>query len=163
MSTDSDFYSFTVKDADLNDVSMADYKGKVVMIVNVASRCGFTKQYDEIQEVYNKYKDQGFEVLAFPCNQFGSQEPGTNEEICTFARTKFKVTFKIFDKINVNGSETIPLYNFLKKEGAGFLVDAVKWNFTKFLVSKSGKVLKRYAPNTSPKDMEDDIQKLLKE
>ncbi|EFC49399.1 predicted protein [Naegleria gruberi] len=161
--TTTDIYSFSVKDADLNEVSLSEYKGKVLLIVNVASKCGFTKQYDDLQEVYNKYKEQGFEVLAFPCNQFGSQEPGTNEEICTFARSKFKTTFKIFDKVEVNGSGTIPLYAYLKKEGSGFLVDAVKWNFTKFLVSKSGKVLKRYSPTTNPKDLEDDIQKLLKE
>ncbi|KAG2389168.1 hypothetical protein C9374_014568 [Naegleria lovaniensis] len=159
----TDFYSFTAKDAQLNDVSMADYKGKVVMVVNVASKCGFTKQVNELQEIYNKYKDQGFEVLAFPCNQFGSQEPGTNEEICQFARSKFKVTFKIFDKINVNGDQTHPLYAFLKKEGSGFLVDAIKWNFTKFLIGKDGKVLKRYAPTTNPKDMAEDIEKLLKQ
>jgi len=133
---------------------------------------------DDLQEIYNKYKDQGFEILAFPCNQvsyfvqmvwcwpaeqFGGQEPGTNEEICTFARSKFKVTFKIFDKINVNGSEAHPLYQWLKKEGSGFMFDAIKWNFTKFLIGKDGKVLKRYAPTTNPKDLEEDIKKLLSE
>ncbi|EFC38361.1 predicted protein [Naegleria gruberi] len=161
--TESEFYSFVVPDAQGNDVKLSDYKGKVVMVVNVASSCGKTPQYAGLQKLYEKYKDQGLEILAFPCNQFAFQERGSNEEICTFTRDKYKVTFKMFAKTTVNGGDTIPLYQYLKKEGEGSLFNAIKWNFTKFLVSKSGKVLQRYSPNTEPEDMEEDIKKLLAE
>ncbi|KAJ4840368.1 Glutathione peroxidase 2 [Turnera subulata] len=140
-------YDFTVKDIRGNDVSLSQYSGKVVLIVNVASQCGFTQSnYKELNVLYEKYKDQGLEILAFPCNQFGGQEPGNNEEIQETVCTRFKAEFPVFDKIDVNGKNTAPLYQFLKSEKGGFLVSAIKWNFTKFLVNKEGKVVERYAP-----------------
>ncbi|KAL9650266.1 hypothetical protein ABK040_014921 [Willaertia magna] len=157
----SSFYEFEAKDGEGNVTSMNNYKGKVVMVVNVASKCGYTPQYEPLQKLYEQYKDQGLEILAFPCNQFAGQEPGDNNEICTFARNKYKITFKIFEKIKVNGDEAHPLYKYLKKEGKGFLTDAVKWNFTKFLIDRNGNVFHRYAPTTNPSDMEEDIKKLL--
>ncbi|KAL0285894.1 UNVERIFIED_CONTAM: putative glutathione peroxidase 2 [Sesamum angustifolium] len=138
-------YDFTVKDIHGNDVPLSNYQGKVLLIVNVASKCGLTQSnYKELNVLYEKYKDQGFEILAFPCNQFASQEPGTNEEIQETACTRFKAEFPIFEK------NTAPLYKFLKSEKGGVLVDAIKWNFTKFLVNKEGKVVQRYSPTTSP-------------
>ncbi|KAG6501395.1 hypothetical protein ZIOFF_041275 [Zingiber officinale] len=145
-----------------NDVTLSSYRGKVLLIVNVASKCGLThSNYKELNVVYEKYKDQGFEILAFPCNQFMSQEPGSNEEIQEVDCTIFKAEFPIFDKIEVNGKNAAPLYKFLKSQQGGILGDAIKWNFTKFLVNKNGKVVDRYAPTTSPLKIEKDIQKLL--
>ncbi|KAJ7536862.1 hypothetical protein O6H91_12G085600 [Diphasiastrum complanatum] len=155
-------HEFTVKDATGKDVDLSIYKGKVLLIVNVASQCGLTNNnYTELSELYTKYKDQGFEILAFPCNQFGGQEPGSNEDIVQFACTRFKAEFPIFDKVDVNGENTAPIYKFLKKEKGGFLGDGIKWNFAKFLVDKDGNVVDRYAPTTSPKSIEKDIKKLL--
>jgi glutathione peroxidase len=156
-------HEFTVQDASGNSVNLSTYKGKVLLIVNVASQCALTKSnYKELTEIYTKYRDQGFEVLAFPCNQFGREEPGTNEEIKEFACTRFKAEFPIFDKINVNGAEAAPLYKFLKaSKGGGLLGDSIKWNFSKFLVDKEGNVVDRYAPTTSPSKIEKDIKKLL--
>ncbi|XP_021648298.2 probable glutathione peroxidase 2 [Hevea brasiliensis] len=155
-------YDFTVKDIRGNDVSLSEHSGKVLLIVNVASKCGFTQSnYKELNVLYEKYKNQGFEILAFPCNQFAGQEPGSNEEIQEVACTMFKAEFPIFDKIEVNGKNTAPLYKYLKSEKGGFFVDAIKWNFTKFLVNKEGKVVERYAPTTSPLKIEKDIQNLL--
>ncbi|KAK4435428.1 putative glutathione peroxidase 2 [Sesamum alatum] len=155
-------YDFTVKDVRGNDVPLSNYQGKVLLIVNVASKCGLTQSnYKELNVLYEKYKDQGFEILAFPCNQFASQEPGTNEEIQETVCTRFKAEFPIFEKIDVNGKNTAPLYKFLKSEKGGVLVDAIKWNFTKFLVNKAGKVVQRYAPTTSPLAIEKDVQNLL--
>uniref|UniRef100_A0A5B7BQN4 Glutathione peroxidase n=1 Tax=Davidia involucrata TaxID=16924 RepID=A0A5B7BQN4_DAVIN len=155
-------YDFSVKDIRGNDVPLSNYNGKVLLIVNVASKCGFTQSnYKELNILYEKYKDQGFEILAFPCNQFGWQEPGTNEKIQETACTMFKAEFPIFDKIEVNGKNAAPLYKFLKSEKGGILGDGIKWNFTKFLVSKEGKVVERYAPTTSPLKIEKDIQNLL--
>ncbi|KAL8122337.1 putative glutathione peroxidase 2 [Apium graveolens] len=157
------FYNFTVKDIQGNDVPLSNYKGKVLLVVNVASKCGFTQSnYKELNILYEKYKDQGLEILAFPCNQFGWQEPGTNEEIQDTVCTNFKAEFPIFDKVEVNGKNAAPLYKFLKAEKGGLLVDAIKWNFTKFLVNKEGKVIARYAPSTSPLKIEEDVQNLLK-
>ncbi|PPR85536.1 hypothetical protein GOBAR_AA35158 [Gossypium barbadense] len=145
-----------------NDVSLSDYSGKVVLIVNVASKCGLTQSnYKELNVLYEKYKNQGFEILAFPCNQFAGQEPGTNEQIQEVACTMFKAEFPIFDKVEVNGKNAAPLYKFLKSEKGGYFGDAIKWNFTKFLVNKEGKVVERYAPTTSPLKIEKDIQNLL--
>ncbi|KAB2066665.1 hypothetical protein ES319_A09G177900v1 [Gossypium barbadense] len=145
-----------------NDVSLSDYSGKVVLIVNVASKCGLTQSnYKELNVLYEKYKNQGFEILAFPCNQFAGQEPGTNEQIQEVACTMFKAEFPIFDKVEVNGKNATPLYKFLKSEKGGYFGDAIKWNFTKFLVNKEGKVVERYAPTTSPLKIEKDIQNLL--
>ena len=155
-------YDFTVKDARGNDVNLGTYKGKVLLIVNVASQCGLTNSnYTELSKLYEKYKDQGLEILAFPCNQFGSQEPGTNEEILQFACTRFKAEYPIFDKVDVNGGNAAPLYKFLKSTKGGLLGDNIKWNFSKFLVDKEGNVVDRYAPTTSPFAIEKDIKKLL--
>ena len=180
-------YDFTVKDIKGNDVSLADYKGKVLLIVNVASKCGFTPQYEGLEALYLKYKDQGLEILAFPCNQFLEQEPGTNEEILDFCSINYNVTFPLFDKIDVNGKEESPLYTFLKAKapfkgypegseafaaqldkihkatGTGFEKgNAIKWNFGKFLVSKDGKTILRFEPMVSPEGMEEAIQEMLK-
>ncbi|XP_015077117.1 probable glutathione peroxidase 2 [Solanum pennellii] len=155
-------YDFTVKDIQGNEVPLSNYRGKVLLIVNVASKCGLTdSNYKELNILYEKYKDQGFEILAFPCNQFLWQEPGTNEEIQQTVCTRFKAEFPVFEKIDVNGDNTAPLYKFLKSEKGGFLGNAVKWNFTKFLVDKEGKVVERYAPKTPPLQFEKDIQNLL--
>lgn len=155
-------YDFTVKDASGKDVDLSVYKGKVLLIVNVASQCGLTNSnYTELSQVYEKYKDQGLEILAFPCNQFAGQEPGTNEEIVQFACTRFKAEYPIFDKVDVNGSNASPLYKFLKSSKGGIFGDSVKWNFSKFLVDKEGRVVDRYAPTTSPLSIEKDIKKLL--
>ncbi|KAL7112047.1 hypothetical protein ACP275_05G128600 [Erythranthe tilingii] len=155
-------HDFTVKDIDGTDVSLGKFKGKALLIVNVASRCGLTSSnYTELSQIYEKYKAQGFEILAFPCNQFGGQEPGSNPEIKQFACTRYKAEFPIFDKVDVNGPNTAPVYQFLKSSAGGFLGDLVKWNFEKFLVDKNGKVVERYPPTTSPLQIEKDIQKLL--
>ncbi|KAF5465314.1 hypothetical protein F2P56_015335 [Juglans regia] len=155
-------YDFTVKDIRGNDVSLSEYNGKALLIVNVASKCGLTQtNYKELNVLYEKYKSQGFEILAFPCNQFAGQEPGSNEEIQEVVCTMFKAEFPIFDKIEVNGKNAAPLYKFLKSQKGGIFGDGIKWNFTKFLVNKEGKVVERYAPTTSPLKIEKDIQKLL--
>ncbi|KAL3652744.1 Glutathione peroxidase 2 [Castilleja foliolosa] len=161
-SSPKSIYDFTVKDIHGNDVPLSNYRGKVLLVVNVASKCGLTSSnYKELNILYEKYKDQGFEILAFPCNQFGLQEPGTNEEIEEGVCTRLKAEFPIFDKVEVNGKNTAPLYKFLKSEKGGLFVDAIKWNFTKFLVSKEGKVVERYAPTTSPLAIEKDVEYLL--
>ncbi|KAK7320093.1 hypothetical protein RJT34_04824 [Clitoria ternatea] len=155
-------YDFTVKDIRGNDVSLNEYSGKALLIVNVASQCGLTQtNYKELNVLYEKYKNQGFEILAFPCNQFAGQEPGTNEEIQEVVCTRFKAEFPVFDKVEVNGKNAAPLYKFLKDQKGGIFGDGIKWNFTKFLVNKEGKVVERYAPTTSPLKIEKDIQKLL--
>ncbi|KAL0730737.1 hypothetical protein Bca4012_026831 [Brassica carinata] len=155
-------YDFTVKDAKGNDVDLSTYKGKVLLIVNVASQCGLTNSnYTELAQLYQKYKDHGFEILAFPCNQFGNQEPGSNEEIVQFACTRFKAEYPIFDKVDVNGDTAAPIYKFLKSSKGGLFGDGIKWNFAKFLVDKDGNVVDRYAPTTSPLSIEKDLKKLL--
>ncbi|KAE8077178.1 hypothetical protein FH972_015767 [Carpinus fangiana] len=155
-------YDFTVKDIRGNDVSLSEYGGKVLLVVNVASKCGLTQaNYKELNVLYEKYKSQGFEILAFPCNQFAGQEPGNNEEIQEVVCTIFKAEFPIFDKIEVNGKNAAPIYKFLKSQKGGIFGDGIKWNFTKFLVNKEGKVVERYAPTTSPLKIEKDIQNLL--
>ncbi|XP_057810407.1 probable phospholipid hydroperoxide glutathione peroxidase [Salvia miltiorrhiza] len=160
--TGKTIHDFSVKDIDGKDVALSKFKGKVLLIVNVASRCGLTSSnYTELSHIYEKYKTQGLEILAFPCNQFGAQEPGSNEDIKNFACTRFKAEFPIFDKVDVNGPNTAPVYQYLKSSAGGFLGDLVKWNFEKFLVDKNGKVVERYPPTTSPFQIEKDIQKLL--
>ncbi|XP_028807184.1 probable phospholipid hydroperoxide glutathione peroxidase [Neltuma alba] len=155
-------HDFSVKDAKGNDVNLGEYKGKVLLIVNVASQCGLTNSnYTELGQLYEKYKGKGFEILAFPCNQFGAQEPGSNEQIVEFACTRFKAEFPIFDKVDVNGDTAAPLYKYLKSSKGGLFGDSIKWNFSKFLVDKDGNVVDRYAPTTSPLSIEKDIQKLL--
>ncbi|EPS69115.1 glutathione peroxidase, partial [Genlisea aurea] len=148
-------HDFTVKDARGNDVDLSIYRGKVLLIVNVASQCGLTNSnYTELTQLYQKYKEQGLEILAFPCNQFGSQEPGTNEQIQQFACTRFKAEYPIFDKIDVNGSNVAPIYKYLKSAKGGLFGDSIKWNFSKFLVDQHGTVVDRYAPTTSPLSIE---------
>ena len=180
-------YDITVKDIKGNDVSLANYKGKVLLIVNVASKCGLTPQYEGLETLYQKYKDQGLEILAFPCNQFLEQEPGTNEEILDFCSVNYNVTFPLFDKIDVNGKAESPLYTFLKAKapfkgypegyeafasqltkihqqtGSGFEKgNAIKWNFGKFLISKDGQTILRFEPMVSPEMLESAIQEMLK-
>jgi glutathione peroxidase len=146
-------YDIKLKDIDGKDTSLSAYKGKVLLIVNVASHCGFTKQYDALEAIHEKYKDKGFAVLGFPCNQFGGQEPGSNEEIKQFCSSKFHVTFPMFDKIEVNGSSRHPLYTELAGKDSPFPGD-IKWNFTKFLISKDGKTLKRFESKVTPDSAE---------
>lgn len=155
------FYDYKVKNISGEDVSMSDYKDKVVLIVNTASKCGFTKQYEGLEELYEKYKDQGFVILGFPCNQFGAQEPGGNAEIKNFCTSTFSVTFPMMSKIDVNGDDADPLYKFLKKEKGGILGDDIKWNFTKFLIDREGNVVDRFASQKTPKALEKEVEKLL--
>ncbi|XP_047981570.1 probable phospholipid hydroperoxide glutathione peroxidase [Salvia hispanica] len=160
--TEKTIHDFTVKDIDGKDVALSKFKGSILLIVNVASQCGLTSSnYTELSQIYEKYKSQGLEILAFPCNQFGGQEPGSNRDIKNFACTRYKAEFPIFDKVDVNGPNTAPVYQFLKSNAGGFLGDLVKWNFEKFLVNKDGKVVERYPPTTSPLQIEKDIKKLL--
>ena len=154
-------YDFKVRSAKGEEVSMADYKGKVLLIVNTATGCGFTPQYEGLQKLYDKYRDKGLEILDFPCNQFGHQAPGTEEEIQEFCTLKYKTTFPLFAKVEVNGKNEEPLFRYLKSQEGGFLGDDIKWNFTKFLVSRSGTVVGRFAPITKPESIESDILKLL--
>ncbi len=154
-------YDFMVRSAKGVEVPMIDYKGKVLLIVNTATGCGFTPQYEGLQKLYDRYKAKGLEILDFPCNQFGHQAPGTEEEIQEFCTLKYKTTFPLFAKIDVNGKDAEPLFEYLKKQKGGFLGDDIKWNFTKFLVSREGEVVERYAPVTKPEKIEDDILKLL--
>ncbi|MBK9324078.1 MAG: glutathione peroxidase [Bdellovibrionaceae bacterium] len=160
---DSTLYSFQVKTASNENLSLEKYKGQVVLVVNVASKCGFTPQYAGLEELYEKYKDRGFAILGFPSNQFGSQEPGADQEIQEFCKLNFGVTFPVFAKIDVNGNNAAPVYSWLKESAPGLLgTEMIKWNFTKFLVSKDGLVIKRYAPNTEPKEISLDIEAALK-
>lgn len=175
-------YEYNVKDTEGNDVSLSEYEGKVLLIVNSATKCGFTPQYNELTEIYNKYKDQGFTILDFPCNQFGNQAPGTGEEIKESCRLNFLVEYPIFEKIDVNGENEDPLYTYLKQEqpfteitgkGATKLKlalkvmnrnakkDDIKWNFTKFLVDREGKVVRRFEPTEDLKDVEQAVMELL--
>jgi glutathione peroxidase len=155
-------HDFTVRTIDGRDQSLSDYAGQVLMIVNVASRCGFTPQYEGLEALYRAYKDRGFAVLGFPCNQFGEQEPDEEAEIASFCTLNFGVTFPMFAKIEVNGPDAAPLYEYLKREKKGLLgSESVKWNFTKFLVSRDGEVVQRFAPNTKPQDTASAIEKLL--
>ncbi len=155
-------YDYTVTDIKGNEVALSDYKGKVLLIVNTASKCGFTPQFKGLEKLYEEHKDQGFQILGFPCNQFLSQDPGSNDEIAEFCSLNYGVSFPMFAKVEVNGPGTHPLYEYLKKEAKGLLgSEKIKWNFTKFLVDGEGKVLKRYAPNTEPKDIAADVEALL--
>ncbi len=154
-------YDFSAKLNNGTDQSLAGYKGKVLLIVNTASQCGFTPQYKGLQELYGKYHDRGLEVLGFPCDQFGHQEPGNDDEIKSFCELNYGVNFPLFSKVEVNGEGAHPLYKFLKGEKGGLLTDAIKWNFTKFLVDKQGIVVERFAPTTTPEAIEAKIQALL--
>jgi len=156
-------YDFDVTTIDGEKISMSKYKGKVLLIVNVASECGFTPQYGGLEKLYQAHKDEGFMVLGFPCNQFREQESATNEKIKFFCQGTYDVHFDMFSKVDVNDKNADPLYKFLKKEQGGFMwMDSIKWNFTKFLVDREGKVVKRYGSITKPKDIQKDIVKLLK-
>lgn len=157
----SKIYDFTVKDSKGSDVALSDYKGKAVLIVNTASKCGFTPQYEGLQKVYDEFNEQGLEILAFPCNQFGKQEAGSDEEIQSFCQINYGLSFPVMGKIEVNGSGADPLYQFLKKEKGGVLGSKIKWNFTKFLVDKEGNVIKRFASTVKPEDLVADIKKVL--
>ena len=158
----SDLYNLSVKDIQLNDVDLSSFQGKTLLIVNVASKCGFTPQYKDLQSLSDKYKDQGLEVLGFPCNQFGGQEPGTNEEVQSFCDLTFNVSFKMFDKIEVNGEKASPLFKHLKHESPGILgTESIKWNFTKFLVNKDGEVVKRFAPKDGEASIEAELKKII--
>lgn len=155
-------YQFEANALTGEPVSLADYRGKVLLIVNTASECGFTPQYTGLQALHDVYGDRGFEVLGFPCNQFGKQEPGDAAQIGAFCESRFQVTFPLFAKIDVNGADAHPLYRWLTAEKPGVLgTQAIKWNFTKFLVRRDGTVFKRYAPTTKPEEIRGDIETLL--
>jgi glutathione peroxidase len=174
-------YDFTVKDRAGNEVSLKDYQGKVLLIVNSATRCGLTPQYEGLEKLYQKYRDQGFEILDFPCNQFLAQAPGTNDEIAEFCQLNYGISYKIFSKIEVNGDDTHPLYKFLKEQQTEdienensaklkevlfnlkqvFPGSSIKWNFTKFLVDHEGSVIKRFSPTIEPEALEHEIEILL--
>ena len=153
---------YSVKDKDDSEIKMGDYRGKTLLIVNTASKCGFTPQYDGLNELQKKYADQGFSVLAFPCNQFGKQEPGSNSEIQDFCSLNFDVSFPVLAKIDVNGENEEPLFGYLKSEKPGIMGSkGIKWNFTKFLVDKNGEVLKRFSSKTTPSEIEKEIESIL--
>lgn len=155
-------YDFTATRIDGSEVSLADYRGKVLLIVNTASKCGFTPQFDGLEKLYKKYGNQQFEVLGFPCNQFGGQDPGNNEEIAGFCQLNYGVSFPMFAKVDVSGTLAHPLFKHLKHAAPGvFGSESIKWNFTKFLVDQHGNVVQRYAPMTTPKDIDEDIADLL--
>ncbi len=155
-------YDFTVEDIAGKQVKLDKYRGKAMLIVNTASKCGFTPQYKGLEELYTKLHGKGLEILGFPCNQFGGQEPGTETEIAQFCELNYGVTFPMFAKIDVNGSDAAPLYKYLKAEKPGLLgSEAIKWNFTKFLVDRHGKVVQRFAPNDAPESIVADVEKVL--
>lgn len=158
----TDLTTIPIKTADGSTTDLSSHKGEVMLIVNVASKCGFTPQYEGLEALQRRYGDKGFTVLGFPCNQFGAQEPGNAEEIANFCKLTYDVSFPVMGKIDVNGDDTAPIYQHLKNEAPGLLGSkAIKWNFTKFLVDRSGKVLKRYAPQTKPEELTRDIEALL--
>lgn len=155
-------YDYSAKTLDGQDATLADYRGQVLLIVNTASKCGFTPQYEGLEQLWRTYKDRGFAILAFPCNQFGAQEPGDASEIANFCSLTYDVTFPVMSKIDVNGADAHPLYKFLKKEQKGLLgTEAIKWNFTKFLIGRDGEVVERFAPTTKPEDLTAAIEALL--
>ena len=156
------FYDFKAKKINGQEVEMKDYEGKVVLIVNTASKCGFTPQFAELENLYKEYKDSGLEILGFPCNQCAKQDSGSNEEIHSFCQLNYGVSFNMFEKIEVNGKNAHPLYRFLKDEQGGIMGSDIKWNFTKFLIDRDGNVVKRYAPIVKPSKIESDIKDLLK-
>ncbi len=157
--TKNSFFDHSVKAANNSEYDLTQHKGKVVLVVNVASKCGFTPQYAGLESVYQEFKNNNFLILGFPCNQFGAQEAGTNDQIQQLCSTTYNVTFPVLGKVEVNGDKADPVYNFLKKEKPGLLgTEAIKWNFTKFLIGKDGQVIKRYAPTTEPKQIVSDIK-----
>lgn len=154
-------HDFHVKDAKGNTVELKQYAGKVLLIVNTASKCGFTPQYAGLEELYKKYQEKGLVILGFPCDQFAHQEPGTDAEIQSFCQMNYGVTFPVMAKVEVNGNNADPLYKYLRSEKKELLGDSIKWNFTKFLIDKQGKVVKRFAPNFEPAEIAPEIEKLL--
>jgi glutathione peroxidase len=155
-------FDFQATSLDGKPVDLAQYRGKVLLIVNTASKCGFTPQYQGLELLYRRYQDQGVEVLGFPCNQFGGQEPGTEAEIGAFCEKNYGVSFPMFAKLDVNGDQAHPLFQHLKSEAPGVLgTEGIKWNFTKFLIGRDGKVVKRYAPQTKPEDIAEDVDRIL--
>ncbi len=156
------FYDFSATKMNGQEVRMEEYKGKVVLVVNTASKCGLTPQFKDLEEIYKKYKDRGLEILGFPCNQFANQDSGSNDEIHEFCQLNYGVTFSMFQKVDVNGENAHPLYKYLRNEAKGIMGSKIKWNFTKFLIDSGGNVIKRYAPTVSPLKIKDDIEKLLK-
>ena len=157
------FYDFKARKMNGQEVRMKEYEGKVILVVNTASKCGLTPQFEGLEELYKEYKDKGLEILGFPCNQFAEQDKGSNEEIHQFCQLNYGVSFTMFEKIDVNGDNAHPLYKFLKREAKGVFNENIKWNFTKFLIDSKGNVVKRYAPITKPQKIKEDIEKLLKE
>ncbi|KAG0203563.1 glutathione peroxidase gpx1 [Mortierella sp. GBA30] len=156
------FFALSAKNKKHEEISMKEFEGKVVLVVNVASKCGFTKQYAGLEELYKKYKDQGFVILGFPCNQFGGQEPGNEEEIESFCQLNFGVTFPLMAKIDVNGDNEDPVYAYLKSQKKSLMMARIKWNFEKFLIAKDGSVYERYASVSTPEAIAKDVEKLLK-
>ena len=155
------FYDFKANDINGKEVNMNNYKGKIVLVVNTASKCGFTPQLKDLEDLYKEYKDSGVEILGFPCNQFLNQEPGDNNEVKNFCQINYGVRFNMFEKIDVNGSNAHPIYKYLKDQEKGILTKDIKWNFTKFLIDRNGNVIKRYSPTTSPLKIKEDIEKIL--
>ncbi|MBD7912573.1 MULTISPECIES: glutathione peroxidase [Clostridium] len=156
------FYDFSAKKMNGQEVKMEEYKNKVVLVVNTASKCGLTPQFEELEMLYKDYREQGLEILGFPCNQFAKQDSGSNDEINQFCKLNYGVTFTMFEKIKVNGEDAHPLYKYLKEQEKGFLSKEIKWNFTKFLIDQDGNVVKRYAPTVKPLKIKSDIENLLK-
>lgn len=154
-------YDFTAERMDSTSQAFSDYKDKVLLIVNTASKCGFTPQFEGLEALYQQYKDQGLVVIGFPCNQFGSQDPGSNDEIGAFCQKNYGVSFPMMAKIDVNGAEAHPLFIWLKEQKGGLLTDGIKWNFTKFLIDSNGQVIDRYAPTTKPDAIKTDIEQAL--
>jgi glutathione peroxidase len=157
----SNIHQFQAELLDGREQSLSVYAGKVLLIVNTASKCGFTPQFSGLEKLYHEYKDQGFEVLGFPCNQFGGQDPGSNGEIGAFCQKNYGVTFPMFAKVNVKGPEAHPIFRYLTNNSKGVLGNGIKWNFTKFLVSREGKILNRFAPATKPESLKEEIEKAL--
>lgn len=155
------FYKFSAKSLRGNEISMDAYRGKVILVVNTASKCGLTPQYEGLEKLYEKYKDNGLVILGFPCNQFGNQEPGSEKEIAEGCLINYGVTFPMFSKIEVNGANTHPIFKYLKSELPGFIFKRIKWNFTKFLIDQNGVPVKRFAPSVKPESLAGDIEKLL--
>ncbi len=154
-------YQYSATGIDGSERNLSEFEGKVLLIVNTASNCGFTRQFGELQLLYQKYEKEGFSILGFPCNQFRNQEPGSAEEIQTFCQKNYGVTFPLFSKVNVKGERIHPVFEYLTGHGKGFLTNEVKWNFTKFLIGRNGEVVKRYAPTKDPLKIEKDIKNLL--
>ena len=157
------FYSLSEVDIQGKEIEMSSYKDKVILVVNTASKCGLTPQYEDLEALHRKFKDQGLVILGFPCNQFGNQEPGSNQDIQNNCLINYGVSFKMFTKIDVNGTKASPIFKYLKQELGGLLGSRIKWNFTKFLIDRNGNPYKRYAPTKSPMDIESDIVGLLRE